>query len=86
MPYTPEQNGLIEQFFRRLKDECVWQQRLQTVEEARRIIRDWIHWYDEERSYGALGYRSPVPIARNTQPRWLDLRRALQDFGGEPAL
>ena len=24
-PYTPEQNGLIERFFRSLKEECVWQ-------------------------------------------------------------
>jgi len=25
-PYTPEQNGIIEKFFRSLKEECVWQQ------------------------------------------------------------
>jgi putative transposase len=25
-PYTPEQNGMIERFFRSLKEECVWQQ------------------------------------------------------------
>ena len=24
-PYTPEQNGMIERFFRSLKEECVWQ-------------------------------------------------------------
>jgi putative transposase len=23
-PYTPEQNGIIERFFRSLKEECVW--------------------------------------------------------------
>ena len=23
MPYTPEQNGIIERFFRSLKEECV---------------------------------------------------------------
>ena len=27
-PYTPEQNGLSERFFRSLKEECVWQHRL----------------------------------------------------------
>ena len=59
-PYTPEQNGLIERFFRSLKDECVWQHTFQTFEEARRIIRDWVHWYNEERPHSALGYRSPV--------------------------
>lgn len=33
-PYTPEQNGLIERFFRSLKEECVWQYRFAGFEEA----------------------------------------------------
>ncbi|MBH0203935.1 MAG: transposase [Nitrospira sp.] len=59
-PYTPEQNGIIERFFRTLKEECVWQHSFQTIEEAGRIIRDWLHWYNEGRPHSALGYRSPV--------------------------
>jgi len=37
-PYTPEQNGLIERFFRSLKEECVWQQNLTSFAEARSAI------------------------------------------------
>ena len=59
-PYTPEQSGMIERFFRSLKEECVWQHTFQTFEEARRIIRDWVEWYNQERPHQALGYRSPV--------------------------
>lgn len=59
-PYTPEQNGIIERFFRSLKEECVWQQTFRTFEEARRVIRDWLRWYNLERPHQALGYRSPV--------------------------
>ncbi len=59
-PYTPEQNGMIERFFRSLKEECVWQHVFQTFEEARRVIRDWLQWYNEERPHQALGYCSPV--------------------------
>ena len=59
-PYTPEQNGIIERFFRSLKEECVWQHAFQTCEEARRVIRDWLQWYNQERPHQALGYRSPV--------------------------
>jgi putative transposase len=59
-PYTPEQNGLIERFFRSLKEECVWQHVFQTFDEARRVIRDWVQWYNQERPHQALGYRSPV--------------------------
>lgn len=59
-PYTPEQNGIIERFFRSLKEECVWQHLFQTFEEARRVIRNWLQWYNQERPHQALGYRSPV--------------------------
>jgi len=59
-PYTPEQNGMIERFFRSLKEDCVWQHTFQTFEEARRVIRDWVQWYNQERPHQALGYRSPV--------------------------
>ncbi len=58
-PDTPEQNGLIERWFRSLKEECVWQPQFDTFTEARRRIRDWIHWYNEGRPHQTLGYLSP---------------------------
>ncbi|MBS0180930.1 MAG: IS3 family transposase [Nitrospira sp.] len=59
-PYTPEQNGTIERFFRSLKEEHVWQHTFQTFDEARRVIRDWVLWYKEARPHQTLGYQSPV--------------------------
>lgn len=59
-PYTPEQNGIIERFFRSLKEECVWQHTFQTFDEARRVIRDWMQWYNHDRPHQALEYQSPV--------------------------
>jgi putative transposase len=41
-PYTPEQNGMIERFFRSLKEECVWQHNFAGFSEAKAAIRDWI--------------------------------------------
>ena len=58
-PYTPQQNGLIERFFRSLKEECVWQHQFGSFEEARQKINAWIRWYNEERPHQALQYRSP---------------------------
>jgi putative transposase len=58
-PYTPEQNGLIERFFRSLKEECTWQQNFKTFGEARRAVDNWIAWYNEGRPHQALGYKSP---------------------------
>lgn len=61
-PYTPEQNGLVERFFRSLKEECVWQQLFSSFQEARSEIRRWINFYNEERPHQALGYRAPAEV------------------------
>lgn len=58
-PYTPEQNGVIERFFRSLKEECVWQHNFRSFTEARQAIRRWIEHYNEERPHQSLGYLSP---------------------------
>ena len=58
-PYTPEQNGMIERFFRSLKEECVWIRSFRNFRDARREIDRWIGWYNEGRPHQALGYRSP---------------------------
>ena len=66
-PSTPEQNGLVERFFRSLKEECTWQHRFESFDEARRAIARWIRWYNHERPHQALGYRSPRQY-RSQQP------------------
>ncbi len=58
-PYTPGQNGIIERFFRSLKEECVWQDLFPNFMAACREIAAWIRWYTEARPHQALGYRSP---------------------------
>jgi putative transposase len=59
-PYTPEQNGLIERFFRSLKEECVWQHNFESFSEASEKVGGRVRWYNEERPHQALGYQSPA--------------------------
>jgi putative transposase len=59
-PYTPEQNGMIERFFRSLKEECVWQHNFQNFQEASRVISHWLSWYNHGCPHQALGYKSPA--------------------------
>jgi putative transposase len=59
-PYTPEQNGIIEQFFRSLKEECVWQHRFENFAQAKKAIGQWIEWYNTGRPHQSLGYNSPL--------------------------
>jgi putative transposase len=70
-PSTPEQNGLIERWFRSLKEECVWQHQFKNFVEARRAVQRWIAWYNTERPHQALGYLSPqqyVQLQSGTPP------------------
>jgi putative transposase len=41
-PYTPEQNGIVERFFRSSEEECVWQRNFSDFAEARTAITHWI--------------------------------------------
>ncbi len=59
-PYTPQQNGMVERFFRSLKEECTWQHSFASFQEAKSAIAKWIRWYNNERPHQALGYRSPA--------------------------
>ncbi len=59
-PYTPEQNGMIERFFRTLKENCVWLYRFKDQDDAFEKIADWIHKYNMKRPHSAIGYISPM--------------------------
>lgn len=68
-PYTPEQNGLIERWFRSLKEECVWQHNFPSFAVARRAVARWITWYNLERPHQALGYKSPAEYRGQQLPQ-----------------
>jgi putative transposase len=57
--YSPEYNGVIERFFRTLKQECVWLHHFESFEEAEQVIAAWIDRYNTERHHSALGYLTP---------------------------
>jgi putative transposase len=43
-----------------LKEESVWQHLFENFEHARREIRNWMRWYNEERPHQSLDYLSPT--------------------------
>lgn len=46
---NPYDNALAENFFSILKTECIYRVKLKTYDEARLIIDDYIHFYNNER-------------------------------------
>lgn len=56
---NPEGNGVVERFFRTLKEECVWQYHFRPFAEAEKTITAWIAFYNTQRMHSQLGYLSP---------------------------
>ena len=52
-------NIFIERLWRSLKQEAVYLHELQDGFQAKRVIKDWISFYNTERPHTALDKRSP---------------------------
>ncbi|WP_416139206.1 integrase core domain-containing protein [Halomonas sp. HK25] len=52
-------HGLVECFFRSLKEECIWQHRFESLGQARAVIGRWIRYYNEERPHQYLAMWTP---------------------------
>jgi putative transposase len=62
-PGKPTQNGRLESFNGKLRDECLRVSWFQNLFEARRKIADWRLDYNEQRPHSSLGYRTPKEFA-----------------------
>jgi putative transposase len=66
-PYTPEQNGLVERFFRSLKEECVWQHISPVLTRRGPRAESGSAGVNRERPHQALGYLSPATFRQEQQ-------------------
>ena len=67
-PGSPWQNGYIESFNARLREECLNREQLYTLTEARVVIEDWRWKYNHIRPHRSLGYISPLQfVAKELQ-------------------
>jgi putative transposase len=57
------QNGHIETFNERLRDECLNPNWFHNLADARRKISTWKNEYNTERPHSSLGYRTPNEFA-----------------------
>ena len=62
-PGRPMQNGRVESFHGKLRDECLRVSWFGNLFEARRKIAAWQKEYNEERPHSSLGYRTPAEFA-----------------------
>jgi putative transposase len=74
-PGSPWENGYIESFNGKLRDECLNLERFDTLLEAQVLIERWRLEYNHSRPHSALGYRPPAPEA--IEPSWIEVASRL---------
>jgi len=62
-PGSPCENGYVESFNGKLKDELMDREIFYSLEEARVLVEQWRREYNTVRPHSALGYRPPAPEA-----------------------
>lgn len=67
-PGSPWQNGFVESFHGRFRDECLNREQLWTLTEARVVVGDYRQKYNQVRPHSRLGYESPAIFAARSCP------------------
>ena len=62
-PGSPWENGYIESFNGKLRDELLNREVFYTLTEAKVLIEQWRREYNQIRPHSSLGYRPPAPEA-----------------------
>lgn len=60
-PGSPWENGYVESFNARLRDELLNGEIFYSLKEAQIIIENWRRHYNTKRPHSALGYKPPAP-------------------------
>jgi len=60
-PGSPWENGFIESFNARLRDELLDGEIFYSLAEAKIVIESWRRHYNTVRPHGSLGYKPPAP-------------------------
>ena len=67
-PGSPWENGYVESFNGKLRDELLDREIFYTLTEAKILIERWRREYNSIRPHSALGYRPPAPEALTRVP------------------
>jgi putative transposase len=60
-PGSPWENGYVESFNARLRDELLNGELFYTLKEAQIVIEEWRRHYNHKRPHSSLSYRPPAP-------------------------
>lgn len=59
-PYYPQSNGKLERFHRTIKGECIRPKTPLSLDDAIRLVTEYIEHYNTVRLHSAIGYVAPI--------------------------
>jgi len=59
-PYYPQSNGKLERFHRTIKHECIRPKTPVSLDDALRLVTNFVEYYNNIRLHSAIGYIAPV--------------------------
>jgi transposase InsO family protein len=65
-PDSPWENGYVENFNGKLRDELLNREIFTTLQEAKELTELWRREYNQVRPHSSLGYRPPAPVVIRT--------------------
>ena len=80
-PGKPYQNGSIESFNGKIRDECLNENWFLNLSDARRIVGKWVNEYNNCRPHSALGGQTPHELASQLSSGNLPNKEAEQLIG-----
>jgi transposase InsO family protein len=76
----PQSNGKLEAFHKTIKVECIRQESLLNLEDARRIVAQFVHEYNTERLHSGIGFITPYDmLCGNADTIFKERDRKLQE-------
>ncbi|HUI45690.1 MAG TPA: transposase [Nitrospirota bacterium] len=59
-PYYPQSNGKLERYHKTLKGECIRPKTPLSLDDARRLVAEYVTHYNTARLHSSIGYIAPV--------------------------
>ena len=79
-PYYPQSNGKKERWFRTLKSECIRPRTPLSLEDAKRVVSEFVEHYNAVRLHSSIGYIAPTDKLNGREQEIFAIRDArLQD-------
>lgn len=67
-PFYPQSNGKIERWHKSIKGECLRPRTPLSLEDARRVVDQFVEYYNGERLHSAIGYVTPTDKLNGREP------------------